>query len=226
MKSFAKGTPIFFLVICLVGMSSCKKDETEPDPQLTQQLASSSVIAELKALGMTLIETGKPVQIAGIYEMKPVELTATNIPNDWDVGHVFDDSDRFQLTNQNESDQTIKMNYKIGTQTGSSTEGFVAGAGNKFTAYLVTNSQYETATTKSLEIFSGEWSSDGIKNTQHAFYVLEKNDPDDLLVDVGSIRVSKDNDGFSNKISALRVAAGDASESDSGSFFLKHLRKR
>lgn len=214
MKSLLNSTLAILVIGSLFFVSSCKKAEDEADPQLTQTLANSTVISKLKALGLTVIETGKPVQVEGIYEMKPVELTATNIPNDWKVGHVFEDSDKFQFSNQSDADQTIQMSYKIGDQTGSSSKGFVAGSGNKFTAYFITTTIYQTSTSEALEVFSGEWSSNGLKNMQHAFYILSKNDPDDLLVDVGAIRVSKDNDGITNTIASLRIAASNPDYDD------------
>ncbi len=209
MKHLAKFTLLAFMAANLSLLNSCSKKEAEPEPQLTQSLASPAIVAKLRALGMTIIETGKPVQVEGIYEMNHPVLTASNIPDDYQVGHVFDDPYRFQFSNQNESQQTITLKDKIGIQIGQSTEGFVAGSGNKFTVIGTVSSSFQTSTSKALVIISGEWTSSGVKDMQEAFYILEKNDPDDLLVDVGSIRVSKDQDGLASKISALRLSAED-----------------
>lgn len=207
MKYLAKLTLLAFVAANLCLLNSCGKKEAEPEPQLTQTLASPAIIAKLRALGMNIIETGKPVQVEGIYEMKPSMLAASNIPDDYKVGHVFDDPYRFQFSSQSESQQTITLKDKVGTQIGQSIEGFVAGSGNKFTVIGTVNSTYQTSTSKALVVVSGEWTSSGVKEVQQAFYILEKNDPDDLLVDVGSIRISKDQDGLASKVSALRLSA-------------------
>jgi len=207
MKHSAKLPFLAFLVATQFLLNSCSKKETEPEPQLTQQLASPTVVAQLRALGMTIIESGKPVQVEGIYEMKPSQLSATNIPGDSKVGEVFADPYRFQFSNQSESQQTITLKDKVGTQSGQSTEGFVAGSGNKFSVIVTINSSFKTSTSKALVVISGELTGSGIKDVQQAFYILEKNDPDNLLVAVGSIRVHKDQDGLAAKVSALRLPA-------------------
>lgn len=215
-----------FMAANLSLLNSCSKKEAEPEPQLTQSLAPAAVVAKLRALGLTIIETGKPVQIEGIYEMKPSVLAASNIPDDYKVGHVFDDPYRFQFSSQSESQQTITLKDKVGIQIGQSTEGFVAGAGNKFTVIGTVNSTYQTSTSKALIFVSGEWTSSGIKDMQQAFYILEKNDPDDLLVDVGSIRISKDQDGLASKVSTLRLSAEGEPINRDGSGGLKARKKQ
>jgi len=224
MKRLCKLTFLAFLVTTQFLLNSCSKKETEAEPQLTQQLASPAVVAQMRALGMTIIESGKPVNIEGIYESKPVELTATNIPGDFKVGHIFDNLARFQFLNQSESEQTISFKERIGAQIGQSTEGFVAGSGNKFTVIVIVSSTYLNSTSKALAVYSGELTSSGIKDLQSAFYLLEKNDPDGLLVAVGSIRVDKDQDGLATKVSALRLPADETLTKDSSQLGLQARR--
>ena len=195
------------LLLCsALALESCKKkDDVAPLTKNIQRLVPQNVIDTLRILGMDIIETGKPVQITGIYEMKSPILIGSNLAND-KLGKVYR-STNVQFLDQNDNDQSIKLNFKSGAETGSGIGGFIAGSGNRFTAFFETKAQEGSATSTSAEVYSGEWTANGIKDLKSAFYIKDKKDPDNILVKVGTVRVFKDGDGLSPKIAALRLSA-------------------
>lgn len=206
MKTILTSALAALLLCSALALDSCKKkDEVAPLTKNIQQLVPQNVIDTLRILGMDIIDTGKPVQIAGIYEMNSPILIGSNLAND-KLGKVYR-STNIQFLDQNETDQSIKLNFKSGAETGSGIGGFIAGSGNRFTAFFETKTQEGNTTSTSAEVYSGEWTVNGIKNLQNAFYIKDKKDPDNTLVKVGTVRVFKDGDGLSPKITALRKAA-------------------
>lgn len=206
MKTILTSALAALLLCSALALDSCKKkDDVAPLTKNIQRLVPQNVIDTLRILGMNIIDTGKPVQIAGIYEIKPLTLIGSSQTTD-KIGQVYS-TVNIQFLDQNDSDQSLTMNFKGGGETGSGIGGFIAGSGNRFTVFFETKSQSGSATSTNAEVYSGEWTSTGIKNMQHAFYMKDKNDPSNLLVKVGTVRSFKDGDGISPKIAALRVSA-------------------
>jgi len=201
------------LLSSVLVLDSCKKKNEDPLAQNIQRLVPRKVIDTLRTMGMNIIETGKPVQITGVYEMNPLVLFASSNSSDI-FGSVFSPL-RIRFTDQNDADQSIKMDYKNGRETGSGIGGFVAGSGNKFSAFFETSGSYGSSTFKSSIVLTGEWSSNGIQNMQYALYVKEKNDPSGSLVKIGTTRAFNDKDGLANKVATFRLAADDNGLTDS-----------
>ena len=195
-------------------LDSCKKNSQDPLAQNIQRLVPRNVIDTLKLMGMNIIETGKPVQVTGIYEMNPMALFSSSSSKDL-IGQVYVNF-RVRFTEQNDADQSIKLDYKGGNEAGSGIGGFVAGEGNKFTAFFETNGSIGSSTYKSSVVFTGEWGSNGVKNMQYAFYLKEKNDAAGAVVKVGTTRAFKDSDGLSNTMTTFRLAANEDGLTDSG----------
>ena len=214
MKTFFTSALAALLLSGVLALDSCKKNSEDPLAQNIQRLVPRNVIDTLKLLGMNIIETGKPVQITGIYEMNPMTLFASSLSADV-IGKVYANF-RVRFTDQNDADQSIKMDFKSGGEVGSGIGGFVAGAGNKFTAFFETNGSVSPSTYKSSVVFTGEWGSNGIQNMQYAFYIKEKNDAGGLVVKVGTTRAFKDSDGLSNVMSSFRLAANEDGLTDIG----------
>ena len=214
MKTFFTSALAALLLSSVLVLDSCKKNSADPLTQNIQRLVPRNVLDTLKLMGMNIIETGKPVQITGIYEINPMALFASSRSNDL-IGQVYVTT-RVRFTEQNDTDQSIKMDYKGGGETGSGIGGFVAGAGNKFTAFFETSSSYSSSTYKSSVVFTGEWGSNGIQNMQYALYVKEKNDAAGVIVKVGTTRAFKDSDGLSNTMTTFRLAANEDGLTDSG----------
>ena len=219
MKTILTSVIVTLSLVGVLFLNSCKKKEdVDPVKQNIQRLVPKNVIDTLRILGMDIIDSGKPIQIAGIYEMNPMVLLASS--NSADVVGGSYSPYRVRLFDQNDADQSIKADYKNGNETGNGLGGYVAGSGNKFSAFFEINGAAGSSTFKMSVVYTGEMSSTGIKNMQYAFYLKEKKDPGAIIVKVGTTRVFKDSDGLSNIISALRLGIRD-DESTNNSTILK-----
>lgn len=76
----------------------------------------------------------------------------------------------------------------------------VIGSGDSFTAYFTEYEDYGDGVTWSVsaDLISGKMTSNGIRDIRHAFIMLEKNDPDDKLMDINEYRVFYDGDGLAS----------------------------
>jgi len=75
----------------------------------------------------------------------------------------------------------------------------VVGEGNDFTAYFESVGESHGIYTRMSEIISGKLTSNGISDYHNAFIMLEKGpDPSNILVEVNTYRVFKDNDGLAS----------------------------
>ncbi|MCL2040404.1 MAG: hypothetical protein FWG85_08275 [Bacteroidetes bacterium] len=74
------------------------------------------------------------------------------------------------------------MSYEEGT-------GSISGSGSNFTAYFITKSIQENAESEIAVIMSGTKTPAGIQNYTYAFLMLNKYDPLNTLVPIGTIRV-------------------------------------
>jgi hypothetical protein len=207
MKTFFTSAVIALLLAGTLLFDSCRSKKEDPLAQNIQKLVPRNVIDTLRTLGMNIIETGKPAQITGIYEINPMALFASSSSSDRQ-GSLFS-AYRVRFSDQNEVDQSLKMDYKNGPESGSGIGGFIAGSGNKFSAFFETSAISATSTFKMAVVFTGDRTSNGIQNMQYAFYLKEKNDPAGRIVKVGTTRAFKDTDGLADKISSLRRPADD-----------------
>ena len=84
-----------------------------------------------------------------------------------------------------------------------SLESYIMGNGNNFTVYFnisgnIYYGQDYDLTMKQAIIISGTKAEDGIRNQYYSFVMVDKSDdPDHTIVDVGTIRVFYDSDGWS-----------------------------
>ena len=92
---------------------------------------------------------------------------------------------------------TIDYEAKQNTSTQNGNGAFISGEGNNFTIFFNTNGKDGNATYKMALVLSGTKTSAGIRNLEYAFVMLEKNDPDNEKMDVGTYRIVKDGDGIS-----------------------------
>lgn len=76
----------------------------------------------------------------------------------------------------------------------------VIGEGANFTAYYTAKTTRSDGVTWSTttNLISGTMTSTGIKNIKHAFIMVDKNDPNSLLMDVNEYRIFYDKDGLSD----------------------------
>jgi hypothetical protein len=208
MKTILTSAIVVLLLCSALAFESCKKkDDVDPVKQNIQRLVPQNVIDTLRIMGMDIVDSGKPIQIVGIYEIRPMVLLASSIPGD--RAGVSYSPYRVRLFDQKDADQSIKADYVNADEKGTGLGGFVAGSGNKFSAFFEINGTIGASTFKMSVVYSGEWSSTGIKNMQYAFYMKEKNDSASRLVKVGTTRIFKDSDGLSSPLSALRLGVDE-----------------
>lgn len=148
-------------------------------------------------------------------------IIGSNLNKDQDSLNLKIYSDyKYRFYEQRNNNGAIKVDEKSLTGSSSATgnNGFVSGNGNLFTVFIETigtdnvskNGNTYTVTITQLNTYSGEITPSGIKNLVTSFYIKSKSaDPENAIVDVGTVRVFKDKDGFSEKTNTFRMAAGE-----------------
>ena len=139
-----------------------------------------------------------PPNIEGCYLNSPNVLVYSSLS--WDSpGSTY--ADRvFRFINQDMVNNTIDYQSYQGGAYEESVEAFVTGKDNNFTVFFnVTGTNESGSTYRMAKILSGTISEQGIINLYYGFYMVDKNDPYNEMVEVGTIRVFKDNDGMSNR---------------------------
>jgi hypothetical protein len=158
---------------------------------------------------MPIYDGDTPPNIEGIYRCNPDELVYSTYG--FSPGDVFIDA-IFQFYNQDMINNTVDYRGAYVDSNGqthtdiTSLESYVTGSGNNFTVFFnVTTTTYgETeghnydVVTKEAYAVSGTVGENGISNLYWGFVMLEKSaDPDNMLVPVGTLRVFKDGNGWS-----------------------------
>jgi len=211
-----KTSHIAFAMVCLMGTTivSCKKkdDPNAGFPEQVTKIVPAEVVNTMRKHGMVLHEGKTPPRIEGIYLFSKNVLSGSSKEDD-KIGKVYADY-RYKFYDQDASTFSIKTSFKGYNATGtviSQAQGvgsFISGNNNAFTIFSEEKGQSDDgATFTTLSIYSGELTTGGIKNLQNAFYMKEKNDPDNKLVAVGTTRVFDDSDKISETQSSLRISA-------------------
>lgn len=213
-----KRSLLFFATILLISSLtiSCKKDDPNDGfSDEIKKIVPSEVITAMRKQGMNIYEGKTPPQIEGIYLMSENILTGSSLEAD-DIGKAYADYN-YQFYEQDESTLSVKVNFKGYDSDGdlidqaSGMGSFISGNDNTFTVFTEENGVTDDGDTYTyLSIYSGEYTDTGVKNFQNAFYMKEKNDPNNNLVEVGTTRVFTDSDAISEKQSSLRVSAEKA----------------
>lgn len=194
------------VALILIVTTSCIKDGVETLPlqpvcknRQMNQIIPAEYLVQLKAW-MAIYDGKTPPNICGCYLADSPKLKASTITNDAALSFVA--LERF--SNQNEFNMIYwEQKSKIYTdeiQTSKSVEGYIYGAGDNFTAFfdVVADGKYlgSSATSHEVIVISGTKTVNGIKNFQSALLMLEKDDPDNVLVPVGTIRIFEEADKF------------------------------
>ena len=99
------------------------------------------------------------------------------------------------------STNTIDYQAKQNTAIQNGSGAFISGDGNNFTIFFNATERDGEVTTKTALVVSGTKTSEGIRNLKYAFVMLDKYDPNDVKMDIGTYRVIKDGDGISEPAS-------------------------
>lgn len=176
-----------------------------------QAIVSPAILDSLKKNGQPIYDGQQPPNIEGIYVLAKNLIVGSNLANDQDSLNVKLFSDyKYRFYEQTNKNTKIKADHKAtsGVSSGFGSNGLVSGKGNFFTVFIETtvtsdvnrNGKKYTVTALQLDTYSGEITPNGIKNFVISFYMKEKSDdPEKGIVKVGTVRVFKDKDGFSEK---------------------------
>ena len=187
--------------------------EAEFDQRITQQIPQEYL--EKMSAHMPIYSGSTPPTIDGVFVMSPLVLGYSS--DGYTTSGYFADT-YIRFRNQNFTKNTIQYQDKEGVNAGDETEMVVLGQGDNFTVFAVvpgyqstTNVSYKLAT-----IVSGTMTESGIKDCYRAIVMVDKDDPENKVMKVGTYRIFKDEDGLSSPTSwssrsAVREGSGAGS---------------
>jgi len=165
--------------------------EGEFDERITQQIPQQYL--EQMTAHMPIYSGNTPPTIDGTFTCHPVEMVFAS--DNYKTTNGFGDQ-IMNFSDQNKNKNTVYYQYKQGNGQSEKTEMIVLGQDDKFTIFAVMNGSNGDATYKMAEIVSGTMTADGIKDFFNGILMLEKNDPSNKIMDVGTYRIFKDGDGL------------------------------
>ncbi len=167
--------------------------EAEFDERITQQIPQEYL--SKMATHMPIYAGSTPPAVDGTFTSHPHEPVYTSDGYTWS-GQLADQVMNF--SGQDKMKNTISYQYRQGTGSSEKTEMVILGQGDKFTIFAVMSSANSTynATYKMAEIVSGTVTADGIRDFFCGMLMLEKNDPNNKLMNIGTYRIFKDGDGL------------------------------
>ncbi len=189
-----------------------------------QRLVPLSTIQKVRELGVTIYDGRTPPNVEGIYLLARNYMTKSSVPDEASKPDGFADY-KLRIYRQNQTNLTASLDTKtinqnngnvISSATGQGT--LLAGNGNFFSLFVVLESKETNGTTRSrsLQVFSGEITSSGIRDLQFTLFMLDDyGDINDDLIPVNTGRAFKDNDGFSERVGSFRVAAPEGTSDQS-----------
>lgn len=198
---------LYLLFIGFAILQSCskKKDDTSDSSGLSQDIKNfvpQSIIDSMRTWGFVINEGKKPPMIDGVYN-DSLDLCTFDNSGYNDVGDYFANY-HYKFHDQDNSKLTIALDYEAidAADTASGAGSFVSGTGNDFTVFTDVKGVDNGVNYEAITMYSGTITNSGIKNLQYSFYMKDKgDDPDNKMIAVGSARLFKDKDGFSEKLS-------------------------
>ena len=153
-----------------------------------------------------IYEGDNPPTVEGAYLMSPQTLSYDSNPDSkFKPGDVFADNylifydqDKSKNTINYESYEVNDSELIIGYDYGPGA--FISGEGDNFSIFFNTTGEAffddGNVSEKLALIISGTMTSAGIKDLYYSFVMIDKNDPNNHLMDIGDYRVFKDGDGL------------------------------
>lgn len=198
---------------CLMVLFGCVKNDKDtvilpvPSDGKVSENAVPIEIREKFSQYINLYEGTTPPDITGYYISSP--NTTVYCSDEWGYspGEVISDS-KLHFGEQTSHGTISIYEEKQGTSESVAYNVKITGHGSYFTVYFTSfNHKSDGVTTsKKSTVISGEMTSKGIKNFQYAFIMLEKNDPNGVLMPVNAYRVFKDGDGVASRINSFAPA--------------------
>lgn len=166
--------------------SGSSMDASKYDERLTQQIPEEYL--DKLAKYMTINQGSSPRNIEGVYLYCPAVVFDET--KSYDKGYQMA-AEYLRLSSQNTSKNTLTVEEKFRTnETSKSTNAVILGQNEKFTIFYISEGTQSGIKFKTATVISGTWTSDGIKNLQHALLTLSKgSDPSNKIMPVGYIRV-------------------------------------
>ncbi len=188
--------------------------EAEFDDRITQQIPQEYL--SKMATHMPIYDGSTPPAVDGTFALHPVEVVFAS-----DNYHSNNIADLYlHFFDQNSVKNTILYEDKTLDGGGEKTEMIIMGQGDNFTVFAVVpgaepenNITYKMAT-----IISGTMTANGIKNCYYAILMVDKVDPNEKIMRVGTYRIFKDGDGLASPSSwsarsSVREVSTDVSAS-------------
>ena len=164
--------------------------EGEFDQRITQQIPQEYL--EKMSAHMPIYSGNTPPAIEGTYVLSPLLLHYSS-----DGQSLNNLADQFiRMTNQDTSKNTVMYEDKQASNYKERTEMVVLGKDNNFTIFAVVPGYLGSVTYKLATIVSGTMTDAGIKDCHIALLMVDKNDPDNQVMKVGTYRIFKDKDGL------------------------------
>lgn len=106
------------------------------------------------------------------------------------------------FSNQNNATRTIELALEDGSEFEiTSTDSFLSGEGNAFTAYFLTETTFDGQTFDAVDAYSGMVTEAGIENFQRALLIVDdRGDPGDRVSPNGSTDLFFDMDALSERV--------------------------
>jgi hypothetical protein len=202
---------IFCILVAVIFISSCKKDENNnlvQDNGLTKDINDfipPHILKILDSLGMPINRGGNPAVIEGNYDVSPNVLIASNRENDV-IGGQYSDV-LLTFSDQNNEKLTLLTQYSQANQESKGYSSFIVGDNDKFTVFarIKTHDPFYNDSALSTQIYSGTIKADHIENLHIALVMLDDyGDNNNHYIEIGDARVFHDSDSISEKNSSLK----------------------
>ncbi|MDP5170421.1 MAG: hypothetical protein NWR72_09250 [Bacteroidia bacterium] len=204
---FAPLVPVALLTLTLA-LSGCNEYLSVPEPggfsDEILNIIPQSKIDSLRSLGIPIYEGRTPPEVLGSYFVNPYVLVVPWSDNDnYYIGRSIG-SYTYTFYNFDTQNNTLRVDFKssTGSESGTGLGGIVSGKDSSFTIFIELKGVSGGVENTTVTVLAGKISPDGIFDFYNAFYLKEKSEGSGLgtLIPVGTGRVWKDEDGFSEKI--------------------------
>lgn len=155
---------------------------------------------------MNIYDGINPPDVQGTFVMEPSEVVYCS-DNGYDPGEVMGTEQFVKFSNQNflkntldyEDAEVTLETYELVSHT-QGDGAFISGSGNNFTAYFKVEGTSSGIYIRGAYLISGTKKEAGISNCTHAITLIEKGeDPENEIMDAGTIRIFKDGNGIADK---------------------------
>lgn len=199
------------LIVTLIGLQSCIKSDNstvalpleEQEGDIPYAVIPTEIRKELKE-HMNLYKGKNPPSVIGEYVISPEVAKYCSDEGGYSKGTEVTPTYFAFVENRGK----ISYYEKEGSTEGSSDDVSIVGSGDNFTASFISESwsdkDYdgkEETYTKTSVLISGTKTTEGIKNCEYAFVMLEKKDPLNIIMEVNGFRIFEDKDGLASNSS-------------------------